>query len=55
MQITAKARRAEHRARTEVIVRMETDLNAHVYGLFNLVPTEITIIEESTKYQYGEV
>jgi hypothetical protein len=36
-------------------VRLETDLNAHVYDLFNLTPEEIRIIEESTKYRYGEV
>ncbi len=49
------ARRAEHRQRTEAIVRMETELNAHVYALFDLTPAEIAIIEESTKYKYGEV
>jgi hypothetical protein len=30
-------------------------LNARVYGLFDLTPAEIAIIEESTKYRYGEV
>ncbi|MDQ2999225.1 MAG: hypothetical protein M3R61_19515, partial [Chloroflexota bacterium] len=49
------ARRAEHQQRTEAIVRMETELNACVYALFDLTTAEITIIEESTKYQYGEV
>ena len=34
---------------------METDLNARVYALFDLTPAEIMIIEERTKYQYGEV
>ena len=34
---------------------METDLDACVYALFDLTPAEITIIEESTKYWYGEV
>jgi hypothetical protein len=32
-----------------------TKLNARVYALFDLTRAEITIIEESTKYQYGEV
>jgi hypothetical protein len=50
-----QARRAEHQQRTEAIVRMETDLNARVYALFDLTPAEIKIIEESTKYRYGEV
>jgi hypothetical protein len=50
MRITAEAR-----ARTEAIVRMETDLNTRVYTLFDLTPTEIKISEESAKYAYGEV
>ena len=37
------------------IVRLETQLNTRVYGLFDLTPAEIKIIEESTKYRYGEV
>jgi len=49
------ARRAEHQQRTMAIVRMETELNARVYALFDLTPAEIAIIEESTKYRYGEV
>src|SRR5204863_10052306 len=49
------ARRAEHTQRTDAIVRMETDLNARVYALFDLTPAEINIVEESTKYKYGEV
>jgi hypothetical protein len=48
-------RRAGHDRLTAEIVRLETDLNAHVYDLFNLTPEEIRIIEESTKYRYGEV
>jgi len=36
-------------------VRLETQLNAHVYTLFDLSPAEVKIIEESTKYRYGEV
>jgi hypothetical protein len=50
-----QARRVEQWQRTEAIVRMETELNARVYALFSLAPAEITIIEESTKYRYGEV
>ncbi|HEY3230172.1 MAG TPA: hypothetical protein VGJ87_13200 [Roseiflexaceae bacterium] len=49
------ARRAEHAQRTEAIVRMETELNARVYALFDLTPAEIAIVEASTKYRYGEV
>jgi hypothetical protein len=49
------ARRAEHAQRTAEIVRLETQLNARVYTLFDLAPAEIKIIEESTKYRYGEV
>ena len=48
-------RRTEHVQRTEAIVRMETELNARVYALFDLPTAEITMIEESAKYQYGEV
>jgi hypothetical protein len=47
--------RAEHAQRTAEIVRLETQLNARVYGLFDLTPAEITLIEQSTKYRYGEV
>jgi hypothetical protein len=50
-----QVRRADHQQRTEAIVRMETQLNARVYALFDLTQAEITIIEESTKYRYGEV
>jgi hypothetical protein len=46
---------AEHRALTDEIVRMETELNARVYALFKLTPDEIAIIEESTAFRYGEV
>ncbi len=47
--------RAEHARLTGEIVRLETELNARVYALFQLTPEEIAIIEESTKYRYGEV
>lgn len=47
--------RAEHQQRTAEIVRLETELNERVYQLFDLTLAEIQIIEESTKYRYGEV
>jgi len=34
---------------------LETQLNECVYALFDLSATEIRIVEESTKYRYGEV
>jgi hypothetical protein len=46
--------RAEHKQRTAEIVRLETQLNARVYALFDLTAAEIKLIEESTKYRYGE-
>lgn len=49
------AQRAEHDRLTAEIIRLETDLNARVYALFDLTPDEIQIIEESTKYPYGAV
>jgi hypothetical protein len=49
------SRRGEHEQRTTEIVRLETQLNERVYALFDLTPAEIKIIEESTKYRYGEV
>jgi hypothetical protein len=49
------AQRAQHDDLTAIIIRLETELNAHVYALFDLTPDEIAIIEESTKYPYGAV
>ena len=49
------ARRAEHAQRTAEIVRLETQLNARVYTLFDLTAAEIRLIEADTKYRYGEV
>ena len=46
---------AEHDRRTAEIVRLETQLNERVYALFDLSTAEIKIVEESTKYRYGEV
>jgi type I restriction-modification system DNA methylase subunit len=48
-------RTAEHIALTDEIIRLETDLNAAVYALFDLTPEEIAVIEAQTKYRYGEV
>lgn len=45
----------EHDWLTAEIVRLETELNERVYALFDLTAEEIRIIEESTKYRYGEV
>ncbi len=47
--------RSAHHAHTAEIVRLERDLNARVYALFELSPAEIALIEASTLYQYGEV
>jgi hypothetical protein len=47
--------RTTHREHTEAIIRLETQLNQRVYNLFNLTRDEIALIEESTKYRYGEV
>jgi hypothetical protein len=49
------AQRAGHARLTGEIVALETELNDRVYRLFNLTPDEIRIIEETTKYRYGEV
>jgi hypothetical protein len=48
-------RRKQYEQKMAEIIRLETELNTLVYKLFNLTPDEIKIIEESTKYQYGEV
>jgi hypothetical protein len=50
-----KQRRAQREQVTDEIIRLETELNERVYHLFKLTPGEIKIIEESTKYRYGEV
>ena len=49
------SQRGEHEQRTAEIVRLETQLNQRVYALFDLTAAEIKLIEESTKYRYGEV
>ncbi|MGB3635342.1 MAG: hypothetical protein WA982_14970 [Rubrobacteraceae bacterium] len=50
-----EAQRGKHERYTSEIVRLETELNERVYALFDLTPDEIQVIEESTKYRYGEV
>ena len=50
-----RERKAEHEGFTREIIRLETELNERVYALFDLTPDEIKLIEESTKYRYGEV
>ena len=47
--------RTEYARLTAEIVRLEEVLNSRVYAIFQLTPEEIAIIEESTKYRYGEV
>lgn len=48
-------RRRKHERHTAEIVRLETEMNERVYGLFGLGPEEVETIEEATKYRYGEV
>ncbi len=45
----------EHDRLTAEIVLLETELNEQVYALYDLTPGEIKIIEDVTKYEYGEV
>jgi hypothetical protein len=40
---------------TGEIVQLEKQLNDLVYALFDLSAEEIKIVEESTRYRYGEV
>ncbi len=47
--------RVRHREHIEAIIHLETQLNERVYQLFDLTREEIALIEESTKYTYGEV
>jgi len=46
---------ARHADLTAQIVALETRLNAIVYDAFALTPDERALIEETTKYPYGEV
>ena len=50
-----EGRREQHERRTAEIVRLETELNERIYRLFDLMSEEIQVVEESTKYRYGEV
>lgn len=50
-----RAEQAEHARLTAEIIRLETELNAQVYRLFDLTPDEIALIESTTKFRYGEV
>ena len=47
--------RQRHEQHTAAIIAGETELNTRVYQLFDLSAEEIRLIEESTKYKYGEV
>ncbi len=49
-----RERTAEIGKLTDEIVRLETLLNAEVYAAFGLNDDEIRLIEEETKYNYGE-
>jgi hypothetical protein len=49
------AESARHADLTAQIVALETRLNAIVYDAFDLTPEERQLIEETTKYPYGEV
>ncbi len=46
---------AGHQRLTAQIVALETRLNAIVYDAFDLTPDERVLIEQATKYPYGEV
>lgn len=49
-----RERTAEIEKLTGEIVRLETELNAAVYEAFGLNEAEIALIEQETKYRYGE-
>jgi hypothetical protein len=40
---------------TAAIVHLEAELNQQVYNLFDLTAAEIELIEQATKYSYGEI
>lgn len=48
-------RHGEHDKLTARIVEFETEMNALVYELFALGSSDVQLIEEETKYAYGEV
>lgn len=47
--------RAEHQRLTDRIIDLETELNDRVYHLYGLTREEISIVEATTKYRYGEM
>ncbi|MGI9179541.1 MAG: hypothetical protein ACR2H9_03450, partial [Longimicrobiaceae bacterium] len=47
--------RAEHETLTREIIEREMELDERVYALFDLTAEEIRVVEQSTKYGYGEV
>ena len=47
--------KAGHQDLTQQIIALETRMNAIVYDAFNLTPEERQLIEDTTKYPYGEV
>jgi hypothetical protein len=49
-----REQREEIERLTSEIVRLEEELNAAVYAVFGLNAEEIGLIEQETKYQYGE-
>lgn len=48
-------RAAEHQRLTDAIIALEVRLNDIVYDAFDLTPEERHLIEQTTKYPYGEV
>jgi hypothetical protein len=50
-----RLQKAEHERLTDRLVSLEVGLNDLVYKLFRLTADEINIVEENTKYPYGEV
>jgi hypothetical protein len=46
---------AKHADLTAQIIALETRMNAIVYNVFDLTQEERQLIEETTKYPYGEV
>ena len=47
--------KAGHLRLMDQIISLETRLNAIVYEAFDLTPEERQLIEDTTKYPYGEV
>jgi hypothetical protein len=49
------AQKAGHQRLTDAIIALETRMNAIVYDAFDLTTEERHLIEQTTKYPYGEV